>query len=259
MKSGFGSALGSIALVGLVLLLAACTVGPAALPSGSSPAPVATPATLQVSESSNGQTFTVVVGSEVTILLTSTYWQIQPSSDSAVLAVVSGPTTSAAAPSACLPGMGCGTVRATFRALLPGQATISASRTTCGEALACTGSSGAYEVKIVVGPPGAEASLLASPEVICDTSQLDPTPSLTCSAALAVALAGVGSAHPAIVREEFRWGGFCPPGAPCVPPRGDEGIVVLDFASGPPLFIDVSSNPGGIVSASSPAPFPSGY
>jgi hypothetical protein len=252
-------ALRLVALVGLVLLLAGCSVGSAASPSGPSPTPAAT--NQQVNEADNGQSVTVAVGSEVTLLLANTYWMVQASSDPSVLALVSGPTASGAAPSACLPGMGCGTITATFRALKEGQATITASRTTCGEALLCTGSAGAYEVIIVVSEASApsSASPVASPDVVCDTSQLTPSPSLTCGPALAAALAMLAPAHPPIIREEFRWGGLCPAGAPCVAPLGDQGIVIFDFASGPPVFVYVSVAPGGLVAAGSPAPYPSGY
>ena len=66
-------------------------------------------------------------------------------------------------------------------------------------------------------------------------------------------------AHPPIIREEFRWGGPCPPGAPCAPPLGDAEIVIFDFASGFPVFVLVSAEAGGVVAASTPAPYPSGY
>jgi hypothetical protein len=157
--------------------------------------------------------------------------------------------------------MGCGTVTAVFRAVAPGSATITASRTTCGEALLCTGSAGAYEVTIVVSGASApsSASPVASPEVICDPSQLNPSPSLTCRPALVAALGVLAPAHPPIIREEFRWGGLCPPDAPCAPPLGDQGIVIFDFASGPPVFVYLSAGAGGVVVASSPAPYPSGY
>jgi hypothetical protein len=251
------SVLRPVALISLLLVLAGCSVGSVAIPSGSSPAPLATPANIHVSEANNGQSISVAVGSGVTLQLANTYWQVQPSSDSAVLALVSGPIVSGAAPSACLPGMGCGTVTATFHALTPGQATITASRTTCGEALLCTGFAGAYEVTILVSDTSAPP--VPSPEVLCDTSQLNPTPSLTCGPALAAALAILAPTHPAIIREEFRWGGLCPPGAPCVAPLGDQGIVIIDFAIGAPVFVYVSSAQGGVVAASSPAPYPSGY
>jgi hypothetical protein len=248
-----------VALVGVGLFLAACTVGSAASPFG--PSPVATSSHQQVTEADNGHNVTVAVGSEITLELGNTYWQVQGGSDPAVLALVSGPTASGAAPSACLPGMGCGTVTAVFRALTPGQATITASRTTCGEAVLCTGSAGAYAVTIVVSDATglSSASPVASPEVVCDTWQLNPSPSLTCGPALAAALAMLAPTHPAIIREEFRWGGLCPPGAPCVPPVGDQGIVIFDFASGPPLFVYVSAGAGGVVAVGPPAPYPSGY
>jgi hypothetical protein len=269
--------------VSLGLMLAACSVGstaipsggstsptaipsggstsPTAIPSGGSTSPTAMPSQLQVGDANNGHSLTVVVGSEVTIQLGNTYWMIGASSDPTVLALVSGPTASGAAPSACLPGMGCGIVTAVFRALAPGQATISASRTTCGEALLCTGSAGVYEVTIVVSAASAlsSASPVGSTDLICDTSQLNPTPSLTCRPALVAALAVLAQARPPIIREEFRWGGLCPPGAPCAPPLGDQGIVIIDFASGQPEFVYVSTAPGGVVAASSPAPYPSGY
>jgi len=89
--------------------------------------------------------------------------------------------------------------------------------------------------------------------------QFQPTPSLTCGPAVAAALAVLGPTHPPIIREEFRWGGLCPPGAPCAPPFGNAGIVIVDFASGPPVFVYVSAEAGGVVAASSPAPYPSGY
>jgi hypothetical protein len=105
----------------------------------------------------------------------------------------------------------------------------------------------------------ASPSAAASPTVICDTTQFQPTPSLTCGPALAAALAALTPAHPPIIHEQFRWGGLCPPGAPCAPPLGNAGIVIFDFASGPSVFVYVSVEAGGVVAASSPAPYPSGY
>ena len=107
--------------------------------------------------------------------------------------------------------------------------------------------------------PLSSPSAVASPEVVCDGSQFQPPPSLTCGPAIAAALAVLAPAHPPIIREEFRWGGLCPPGAPCAPPLGNAGIVIVDFASGPSAFVYVSAGAGGAVTASSPAPYPSGY
>jgi hypothetical protein len=145
----------TLATVGIGLLLAACSAAVAFPPSAPTPSPTATPAATSsnrpVSEADNGHSVTVPVGSEVTLLLGNTYWQVVGSSDPAVLVLVSGPTASPAGFTACVPGAGCGTVSAVFRAVAPGRATITAGRTTCGEALNCTGSAGAYEVTIVVG------------------------------------------------------------------------------------------------------------
>ena len=107
--------------------------------------------------------------------------------------------------------------------------------------------------------PLSSPSAAASPEVVCDGSQFQPPPSLTCGPALAAALAVLTPAHPPIIREEFRWGGLCPPGAPCAPPLDNAGIVIFDFAGGPSVFVYVSAEAGGAVVASSPAPYPSGY
>ncbi len=146
----------------LALLLAACAAGVASPPATVTSAPTVPVATSSatrvpsvssdlVTETDNGRTLTVSVGSELTLELGSTYWQVADSSDPAVLATVSGPTAATAGVGACVPGGGCGRITAVFRALAPGRAVITASRTSCGEALACTGTAGAYEVTVVVG------------------------------------------------------------------------------------------------------------
>jgi len=123
---------------------------PTPAPRTPTPAPTAA-ANRQVGEPDNGHSVVVPVGSEVTLVLHNIYWQVQGSSDPAVLALVSGPATSGAGPIACIPGSGCGTVTAVFRAVAPGRATITASRTSCGETMQCTGTPGAYEITVVVG------------------------------------------------------------------------------------------------------------
>jgi hypothetical protein len=102
-------------------------------------------------------------------------------------------------------------------------------------------------------------TVVPSPELICDSSQFQPAPTLTCGPAIHAAEAVLASTRPSILREEFRWGGLCPPGAPCAPPTGNSGVVIFDFASGPSVFVYVSATAGGVVAASSPAPYPSGY
>ena len=99
----------------------------------------------------------------------------------------------------------------------------------------------------------------ASPPVVCDTAQFEPPPTLTCGPAITAALAVLAAGHAPIVSEEFRWGGLCPPGAPCAPPMPDAGIVIVDFSTGSPVYVQVTANPPGVVIATAPAPYPSGY
>jgi hypothetical protein len=119
--------------------------------SGATRSAATSPAGSQVTETDNGQSVTVQVGSDVALVLHNTYWQVQESSDPAILAAVGDPTYSAGTLS-CIPGTGCGMVTAVFHAIAPGKATLTASRTTCGEVLACTGTDGTYQVTIVVEP-----------------------------------------------------------------------------------------------------------
>ena len=132
------------------------TVRPVPPPTRSPAPPRVTPAPspaavkVVITEAANGQTVTVHAGTLVTLELHSTYWQVDGSSNSAVLDPVSAPTVAPASPGACVPGGGCGTVVAVFRAVASGRATVTAARTTCGEALLCTGSAGAFGVTVVV-------------------------------------------------------------------------------------------------------------
>ncbi len=141
-----------LALVGLALVAACAAAGGPTVPAATS-ASSQPPSGVDrgVSEPDNGQRVAVAVGATVTLVLHSTYWQVQDSSDPGVLALVREPSVMPSGATACVAGGGCGTVTAVFDALVPGTATITASRTTCGEALLYTGSAGAYEVTIVVG------------------------------------------------------------------------------------------------------------
>ena len=127
------------------------TPAPTAVPSApmvpASAPPLAGP---QVTETDNGHTLRVHVGSELKLILHNTYWQIAGSSSTAVVAPLGAAVYSGAGLISCIPGSGCGTVTQAFRAAGLGQATLTASRTSCGEALQCTGTAGSYKVTIVV-------------------------------------------------------------------------------------------------------------
>jgi len=75
---------------------------------------------------------------------------IHGSSDTAVLSQVSGPSPQPQR-SGCVPGGGCGTVTAVYRGTAPGQAQVTASRTSCGEAMGCTADKSHFVVYVIVG------------------------------------------------------------------------------------------------------------
>lgn len=126
---------------------------PVVTPTGTSPtAPVTTPPAagrITVDERDDHHSVRLSVGQQVQVVLASTYWQIQPSSDPAVLTLVGSPQVSPK-PSGCVAGAGCGTASATFLAKAPGRVTVVATRTSCGEALGCSAAAGRYAVTVVV-------------------------------------------------------------------------------------------------------------
>lgn len=130
---------------------ASATALPVPSPSaGATTAPIPTPPTITVvSYQENGQTIDLQQGQVLQVVLSSTYWMIHGSSDSAVLSQLVGPSTQPQ-PSGCVPGQGCGTATAAYRADAPGQAQVSASRSVCGEALGCTAANSQFVVYVVV-------------------------------------------------------------------------------------------------------------
>jgi len=176
-----GTALRLLATVACTALVAAaCVAGsagsPTSLPMASSPnassassasmsgsEPVGTgsmapstqagpTATTDLAEADNGRTLAVSVGATVTLVLHSTYWTVQGSSNPSVLAPLGQPVYSGAGSVKCIPGTGCGTVTATFKAVAQGSSVVSASRTSCGEVLPCASSAAKFEVTVVVVP-----------------------------------------------------------------------------------------------------------
>lgn len=120
------------------------------LPAATSPRATAA---LTANDAQNGHRITVHVGDRVSVVLHSTYWNFAGSSNAAVMAPDGSPTVSPD-PSGCVPGQGCGTASAVFVAAAPGIAQITASRTSCGEALRCTGSAGMYRLTVTVKSTG---------------------------------------------------------------------------------------------------------
>lgn len=130
-----------LAILAVALAVVACGA------AGASSTSAGVPDQVTVTEAENGRTVAVARGGQVTVTLHSTYWSIGGTSNSAVLQPVGQPLVS---PGSCPPGVGCGQVTARFTAVGPGRADLSASRSSCGEALSCTGGAGSFRVSVAV-------------------------------------------------------------------------------------------------------------
>jgi hypothetical protein len=102
-------------------------------------------------DNSNGKTVRVSVGDRLELILASDYWNVDPSSSPAVLRQ-DGATSYLARPSDCptIPGLGCIPEQTSFTALAPGTVVITASRTSCGEALACRPDQSRFRLTVIV-------------------------------------------------------------------------------------------------------------
>jgi len=136
--------------ISAALLLSGC--GSAALPNqnpgGTPSSPGETPGGLVVKDQDNGRTVSVRTGERVTVELASTYWMIAGSSNPAVLRPAGQPQVRPSG--SCVPGGGCGVASQAFDAAAPGTAVISASRNSCGEAMACSPAESMYRVTVQV-------------------------------------------------------------------------------------------------------------
>ena len=125
---------------------------PAATPkslSGPTSAPLSS---ASLSEADNGKSIRVTAGASVELVLHNIYWHIAGSSAASILKPIGAPVYSGAGTLKCIPGTGCGTITATFQAVATGTAQISATRTTCGEALQCIGDQKSFAVTLIVVP-----------------------------------------------------------------------------------------------------------
>ena len=109
-------------------------------------------AVVVLSDDSNGKTVHVAVGAHVKLIMSSDYWRVHGSSSNAVV-VQTGRARLLPRPKNCpkIPGLGCVPFETTFTALAKGTAVVTASRQTCGEALACQPPQEHFKVTIVVG------------------------------------------------------------------------------------------------------------
>ena len=110
-------------------------------------------AKVTITESSNGHVVTVARGAHLVVTLHNTYWTITPLSGQTVLTQIGAQQTRgqlSGATHACVPGQGCGTVTMNYVANAAGLVRLTAHRTTCGEAMRCTGSQGSWSVSVRV-------------------------------------------------------------------------------------------------------------
>lgn len=105
-----------------------------------------------ISESNNAKVVTMAKGSFFTVTLHSTYWSLKSVAGASITqvgkTVVKGSLMYAN--HACVPGQGCGTVTAHYRADAAGLARLTATRTSCGEAMLCSKSQGHWTVVVRV-------------------------------------------------------------------------------------------------------------
>jgi hypothetical protein len=134
-----------------VSLVTAAGAAVAIAEAGTGTASAATRPTVVLHNNANGKTMTVRVGEKVDLILSSSYWHVSGSSSWRVLHQDTReyllPT-----PSGCphIPGLGCTPVEVNFTARSAGKAVITASRTSCGEALACSASQRTFKVTVIV-------------------------------------------------------------------------------------------------------------
>lgn len=116
-----------------------------------------------VTQAQNGSRVTAGVGETVLLVLYSSYWSPPTLSPSGVLvpSAKPSPSPSGLTPSALstsaqcgsvrhVPGSGCGVFEFAYTAAAPGTVTVSSSRSTCGEAMACAEDQRGFSVTVNV-------------------------------------------------------------------------------------------------------------
>ena len=105
---------------------------------------------VHASEKQDGGKVTLRLGQKLRVVLHSTYWELKPLSGPTVLRRIGEPVVNPK--SGCVPGQGCGTVTVTYIAKAAGSAVVTAERTSCGEAMGCTGDAGRFTLMVVARP-----------------------------------------------------------------------------------------------------------
>lgn len=145
LRRSYSVAAAAAGVAGCTMLAAGC--GAAA----SAKHPV--PKMIILRDNANGRTVSVRAGDSLELILSSSYWNVSGSSAPRVLRQDGG-TVLLPRPATCpdIPGLGCIPERTSFTALTGGTAVITASRTSCGEALRCVGRATRLKLIVVVAP-----------------------------------------------------------------------------------------------------------
>ena len=133
----------ALAVLGGMLALTGCDGASSSGGSSSS----TTTSTRHLDESSNGKHLDVHFGDTIIVTLHSTYWTFGVPGGF-ILQPVTPPQIGKGANCPTVPGNGCGTVTITYNVGKVGSGTIVAHRTSCGEALKCTGAQGNWSVSL---------------------------------------------------------------------------------------------------------------
>jgi len=129
-----------LAATAAALLLSACANGSAGDRSAAT-----APSPRLLDEHANGTTVDAQLGDTIVVTLHSTYWTFE--TPARVLQSISTQPS----PSHCtVMGSGCGTVTATFNAAHVGTVTLHAHRSSCGEAMRCTGKNADWSATVRV-------------------------------------------------------------------------------------------------------------
>lgn len=135
----------------VVVFAAGCAAStPTTNPASTLPTTPSSPTTapIQISERAADSTLVLHPGQTVQLSLHSTYWSDPVSSTPDVLSP-DGPVSRTQV-GRCPVGSGCGIVSVRFVAVERGSARLAAHRSSCGEAMACTGNQGRFTVTITV-------------------------------------------------------------------------------------------------------------
>jgi hypothetical protein len=137
----------AVTTAALALVVAGCaSSGGGAVAGGPGGTAVGTPPRkIEVGFSAKGRTVSAHLNDVIEVRLESTYWRFHP-----VMGGVLSRGKFVSRPEHGPPGVGAGTMVATFRALKSGTARVSAGRASCGEALRCVGGQDSYAFTVVV-------------------------------------------------------------------------------------------------------------